>query len=252
MPELKASRKAKRERSRLKGYERLNYPALHLHISRENEKEWREWALSHNKGVSFFASMIRYIGEKKQHPLRNALIQYAPEGVEGEEWLDDEEQVKEAALRWGSRNEDIFAGRSLLVGETARKEIPRIDQAVMHWKDEDGKEHRVKLSFPLKERIPGETKEERMFYLRFTRRGISLKDEDGEEVRTEDGQKVLATVENLRAQNEGEMLMKIWKAEMRGKGHAVEQGESNWDNVPKKIERDRRCITQEAIQSAPL
>lgn len=122
----------------------------------------------------------------------------------------------------------------------------------MHWKDEDGKEHRVKLSFPLKERIPGETKEERMFYLRFTRRGISLKDEDGEEVRTEDGQKVLATVENLRAQNEGEMLMKIWKAEMRGKGHAVEQGESNWDNVPKKIERDRRCITQEAIQSAPL
>lgn len=160
--------------------------------------------------------------------------------------------MKEAALRWGSRNEDIFAGRSLLVGETARKEIPRIDQAVMHWKDEDGKEHRVKLSFPLKERIPGETKEERMFYLRFTRRGISLKDEDGEEVRTEDGQKVLATVENLRAQNEGEMLMKIWKAEMRGKGHAVEQGESNWDNVPKKIERDRRCITQEAIQSAPL
>lgn len=46
--------------------------------------------------------MIRYIGEKKQHPLRNALIQYAPEGVEGEEWLDDEEQVKEAALRWGA------------------------------------------------------------------------------------------------------------------------------------------------------
>lgn len=50
---------------------KLNYPALHLHIGRDNEGEWRVWA-----------SKMRHIGMQRNHPLRNALHQYAPEGAQ--------------------------------------------------------------------------------------------------------------------------------------------------------------------------
>ncbi|KAL1936100.1 hypothetical protein VTP01DRAFT_234 [Rhizomucor pusillus] len=135
------------------------------HICAINPGARKLWTwYSPTKGAGILSGSKRYAQSRK-----DGQIQYAPVGVQGEEWLQHEEQVKETALRPGEAlkrhlPEDHFSSEKqrerryrvltgsdyqfLEVQEGKEIYVSRTYQAVMRCKDEEGKEHRVEFSFP--------------------------------------------------------------------------------------------------------
>ncbi|ORZ03984.1 hypothetical protein BCR43DRAFT_69734 [Syncephalastrum racemosum] len=98
---------------------RSNYPVLHIHIGRDQEQAWRDWALTRNEGTSYLAAAMRNIGTQVHHPLHNPLKRFRPEEFDSqdESWLEVDEHVNRATALWGeamkSSLDPSFYGHSL-------------------------------------------------------------------------------------------------------------------------------------------
>lgn len=83
---------SEQRRNQVRRLWRLNKPALHIHIDRDDMGLWEDWALGLAQGTSFFASAMRHVGMMVHHPLHNAFQQVAPLNTEPQGvWLNKPE-----------------------------------------------------------------------------------------------------------------------------------------------------------------
>ncbi|KAG2221082.1 hypothetical protein INT45_009740 [Circinella minor] len=223
---------------------KINYPALHIHISRFSKDEWYNWATNLNENDYFFASAMRHVGMQKHHPLRNALNIFRPadqydSGIDiddDDSWLYDEDLVSEAAEKWGksmkrhlpddhfsSENQRRRRQKALLDKDaeeysfTERVEnrlvyVPATSPAIFRWND-NGSEKRLELKFP-KYIVPQLNKENRMFRIRFLDDGIGLDDENGNPfIGNDPNKRFVITCARLQAVKHGHDLMRLWRKE---------------------------------------
>ncbi|KAI7854918.1 hypothetical protein BDC45DRAFT_507213 [Circinella umbellata] len=223
---------------------KMNYPALHIHISRSNKDAWYSWATNLNENEHFFASAMRHVGMQKHHPLRNALNIFRPADQydsgsdidDDDSWLYDEDLVSEAAEKWGksmkrhlpddhfsSENQRRRRQKALLDKDTEEYSfterienrlvyVPATSPAIFRWND-NGSEKRLELKFP-KYIVPQLDKEHRMFRVRFLEDGIGLDDANGNPFIGDDPNKrFIITRARLQAVKHGHDLMQLWRKE---------------------------------------
>ncbi|KAI9257395.1 hypothetical protein BDA99DRAFT_606616 [Phascolomyces articulosus] len=184
----------------------MYYPALHIHIPRSNEEEWRAWASNLKIGDHFFASAMRHVCTSKHHPLRNALNIYRPEGYDSEDesWLNDEELVNATTTSWGAKMkeylpDDHFSSEN----QRRRRQCALVDQDI---------EQRLELKFP-KYLVPQLDKKNRMFRVRFLEEGIGLDYIDGKPFLGQNKERFLISCTRIQAAHDGLQLMRLWRRE---------------------------------------
>ncbi|KAI8075299.1 hypothetical protein BC940DRAFT_314962 [Gongronella butleri] len=232
---------------------RLNLPQLHIHIGRDFQQMWLQWALQLAEGTNMYMSSFRHAGmAHEQHPAMHLLLLFAPDDAdEQNSWLDDPAQVLAARQRW-SRHvlsflpPDVFSFRNqlergvrsmqqryphtadarvyepLTVMENRLIRITERGWARLIWNDEEMETERtLGLHFPQQlfplATFPNDTGDGRKFRLRIKENGFGVDMLSGNPVHNENDNDVLLTLSSAigRTSNaaEGQHLRRMHQIE---------------------------------------
>ncbi|KAJ8662511.1 hypothetical protein O0I10_001472 [Lichtheimia ornata] len=179
------------------------YPDLFVHIPSSDRDAWFKWAngVPQDRFYSLSALACKsHIGAATgdDHPLKKLIKNFGPEGCEDDDWMEDEDQVREALSRRGRYMLGGLEGNALIdrmrqlsesrwmrdrlpfhpLLEGSQVKITRNGSLVLRWMDDSmqGEEAReIVIEMRCFEWIPLELRgEEEMFTLRFLSTGLGL------------------------------------------------------------------------------
>ncbi|KAI9484330.1 hypothetical protein BDB00DRAFT_933761 [Zychaea mexicana] len=112
-----------------------NDRCLHMHIDRNNETLWREWAMSVPKNICYLASAMNLaaLNISGRDPLYNILRQFAPPSATNcvyhtnNDWMHDAALHTEALTSWGKRTAIGRVGLSL-EGEERQRHVSQLQR----------------------------------------------------------------------------------------------------------------------------
>lgn len=241
---------------------RENRPSLHIHIGRDAMAEWMNWARQLAQNQAYFPSAMRHVGMMQHHPLHNAFQQVAPPNADPNgEWLNDEDQLAAAALRWGELMRDRYLPADFYSTENQRRRamirwnmeatemdytermegrsiyIPRISPATLRWQDGDV-QRKLLLPFPRNLIPEPDTHRDGMRVLRFLQHGIGLEDHTGAAVIHRDSNTII-NLDRLRGLADRENLMRLWVQErlQLGDVHAADVPIQTFQHIPMHQQR---------------